>query len=78
MKTLLIVEKNPSGSHGLRTAKERGLNVIFIGSNKYHNRLGGDDMKYVDRRIEMDPNDMQRVIEIVQKRRNEDDARKNN
>jgi len=37
-KTLLIIEKNPAGSIGLKKAKERGLNVILFSSNKYKNK----------------------------------------
>jgi biotin carboxylase len=64
-KTLLIIEKNPSGSIGLRKAKELGLFVIFIGSTKYYNRISGDDYKYIDRFVEMDTNDDDAVLAVV-------------
>ncbi|MDQ0149662.1 ATP-grasp domain-containing protein [Eubacterium multiforme] len=61
MKTLLIVEKNPSGSLALKKAKERGLYVIYIGSNKYK-KITKSDEKYLDKIINIDINNVQSVI----------------
>lgn len=64
-KTLLIIEKNPSGSVGLHKAKALGLFVIFIGSNKYYNKLSEDDRQYIDRIVEIDTNDEALVMRTV-------------
>ena len=66
-KTLLIVEKNPSGSIGLRKAKERNLNIVFLSSNKYYNKVSVEDRKYIDSFIEIDTNNDELVIETVKK-----------
>ena len=64
-KNLLIIEKNPSGSIGLRKAQELGLNIIFIGSNKYYNRLSDNDKQYVSKLIEIDTNNEDAVMHAV-------------
>lgn len=64
-KTLLIIEKNPYGSLGLKKASELGISIIFIGSNKYYNRLSDDDRHYIDRVVEVDTNEPDAVLAAV-------------
>jgi len=65
MKKLLIIEKSPSGAIGLKKAKEYGCYVIFIGSDKYHNRLTDSDKDYIDEIHVADTNDYEAVLNIV-------------
>ena len=65
MKKLLIIEKSPSGAMGLKKAKSRGCYVIFIGSDKYHNKATQEDQKFIDEMHFVDTNDRQKVLAIV-------------
>ncbi|WP_413730134.1 ATP-grasp domain-containing protein [Sodalis sp. RH22] len=65
MKKLLIIEKSPSGAIGLKKAKDYGCFVIFIGSDKYHNRLKDSEKKYIDEIHTVDTNDYDAVIKTV-------------
>jgi len=64
-KTLLIIEKNPYGSLGLKKASELGVSIVFLGSNKYYNRLSDEDRGYIERVVEIDSNDPDAVIAVV-------------
>ncbi|VEI21173.1 Alanine-anticapsin ligase BacD [Serratia plymuthica] len=65
MKKLLIIEKSPSGAIGLKKAKDHGCFVIFIGSDKYHNRIKENEKKYIDEIHTVDTNDYNAVIKAV-------------
>lgn len=63
---LLVIEKNPSGSIGLKKAKELGAYIIFIGSRKYYNKVSDNDLLYIDEFFEADTNDDELVINMVE------------
>ncbi|EMX6285280.1 ATP-grasp domain-containing protein [Providencia rettgeri] len=64
-KRLLIIEKNPSGSIGLKKAKELGIYILFIGSRKYYNRISDDDLNFIDEFYEADTNDDENILSIA-------------
>lgn len=64
-KHLVVVEKNPSGTMGLKKAKQLGLFVTFISANKYHNKITKDDMQYIDRFIQADTNKNDLIIDMI-------------
>ena len=61
-KKILIIEKSPAGALGLRKAKERGCYVIFIGSDKYANRVNENDRQYIDEQYIADTNNYTEVL----------------
>ncbi|MEK9496488.1 hypothetical protein V2H77_08515 [Photorhabdus sp. P32] len=63
---LLVIEKNPSGSIGLKKAKELGAYIIFIGSRKYYNKVSDNDLLYIDEFFEADTNDDELVINMAE------------
>ncbi|TDB49048.1 MULTISPECIES: ATP-grasp domain-containing protein [Photorhabdus] len=63
---LLVIEKNPSGSIGLKKAKELGAYIIFIGSRKYYNKVSDNDLLYIDEFFEADTNDDELVLNMAE------------
>ncbi|TDB44071.1 hypothetical protein [Photorhabdus luminescens] len=63
---LLVIEKKPSGSIGLKKAKELGDYIIFIGSKKCYNKVSDNDLLYIDEFSEADTNDDELVINMVE------------
>lgn len=61
-KYILIIEKNTSGIIGLKKAKERGLHVIYMTSNKF-TKVSSDEMNYIDEVIEIDTNNIELTIQ---------------
>ncbi len=67
MKNLLVIEKNPSGTVGLKKAKEKGINIIYISENKYNNKLTDKDKEYIDEFINIDTSNKGIVLEECRK-----------
>ena len=67
MKNILIIEKNPSGIMGLRTAHEMGLFVILMSADKYNNKATEDDLLYIDLLYRVDTNDYEAVWREIEK-----------
>lgn len=62
-KNLLIIEKNPSRTIGLRKAKEKNLNIIYMSENIYNNKLTDEDYLYIDEFVQIDTSNINIVIE---------------
>lgn len=69
-KNLLIIEKNPSGTIGLKKAKEKNINIIYMSENKYNNKLTNEDSSYIDEFIKLDTSNLDKVIERCQELNN--------
>lgn len=65
-KCLLIIEKNPTGTIGLKKAKQRGMKTIFLTSPKYF-KLKPGDHELIDLLIETDTNNVEATVDTAVK-----------
>lgn len=65
-RTIIVIEKNPTGLPGLQKAKARGLQVVFLTSNRYVNRPGPADLPYIDLLVETDTNAVESILRVIE------------